>query len=189
MKKIIFALIAGFGAVSAAQAEGPYVGVGVSTVQHNYSISGTTGGDTDKYKTNGKLFGGFDFDKTWGVEAGYVDFRSAGRNFTVGSANGSVSGDGNSFYVAGKATAPINDQFSVFGKLGIARNKTSISASGLGLSGSGSDNKTEAYGGLGAQFNISKQVALTLEWERFGKKPDLGVNKSSVWTAGARFNF
>jgi OOP family OmpA-OmpF porin len=190
MKKLIFAVIAGATMISAAQAQtqvpGPYIGVGVATADHVSNIGGTTGSSSDGYKASGKLFGGYDFDQTWGVEAGYTDFRKSHYNYSVNNVPGNASSDGHSFYVAGKATMPLNEQFSVFGKLGAAQNKNNLNASTIGLSRS--DSKTEAYGALGAQYSLTKQVALTLEYERYGKSKDFGA-KADVWTVGAKYSF
>ncbi|MDB5908075.1 MAG: hypothetical protein JWP34_2189, partial [Massilia sp.] len=87
------------------------------------------------------------------------------------------------FYLAGKATAPINEQFSVFGKLGAANNKLELND--VNFRG---DSKTELYGALGAQYNINQQVAVTLEYERYGKSKDVG-QKADVWTVAARYSF
>ena len=115
MKKLIFALIAAATAMGSAQAAGPgpYVGVGVASADHNYNLSGTTNGSTDGYKASGKIFGGYEFDQTFGVEAGYTDFRKSTYNYNTATGTGRAESDGHSFYVAGKATAPINDQFAV----------------------------------------------------------------------------
>ena len=125
MKKIIFALIAAATAMGSAQAAGPYVGVGAATADHSYNLPGTTNGSTDGYKASGKLFGGYDFNQTWGVEAGYTDVRKSDYNYTLNNVPGHAESDGHSLYVAGKVTAPINDQFSVFGKLGRTKRPTS----------------------------------------------------------------
>ena len=187
MKKLIFALIAGAAAMGAAHAEGPYVGVGIATANHTYNLGGgATNINSDGYKASGKLFGGYDFDKTWGVEAGYTDFRKSHANYTLNNAAGRADSDGHSFYVAGKATAPLNEQFSVFGKLGAARNKSTLSTTNAALNRD--ESKTEVYAGIGGQYNLSKQVALTLEYERYGKSKDFGA-KADVWTVGARYNF
>jgi OOP family OmpA-OmpF porin len=87
--------------------------------------------------------------------------------------------------VAGKATAPINDQFAVFGKLGVENSHRSFGTN-TGLSGSSND--TGVYAGAGLQYNLNKQVALTAEYERYGKSASFGA-KSDVWTVGARYSF
>jgi opacity protein-like surface antigen len=191
MKKLLFALIAGAAAMGAAQAQQAgtpkaYVGVGIASADHSFDLPGTTNSSTDGFKASGKLFGGYEFDQTWGVEAGYTDFRKSHSNYTLNGVPGRADSDGHSFYIAGKATAPINEQWSVFGKLGAAQNKQSLSATDVSLNRS--DSKTEVYGALGAQFNINKQVALTAEYERYGKSRDFGA-KADVWTVAARYSF
>jgi opacity protein-like surface antigen len=186
MKKLIFALVAATAAIGSAQAAtpGPYVGVGIANADHNASISGATSSSSDGWKTSGKIFGGYEFDQTFGMEVGYTDFRSSDYSYTLNGVNRTGSSDGKSYYVAGKATAPVNEQFSVFGKLGAAQNKRNYSDSLL----NGDSSKTELYAGVGAQYNFNPKVAVTLEYERYGKNQDIGA-KSSVVTLGAKYAF
>ncbi|WP_426194614.1 porin family protein [Massilia sp. DWR3-1-1] len=186
MKKLIFALIAATAAIGSAQAAqpGPYVGVGIANADHSASIPGTTSSSSDGYKTSGKIFGGYEFDQTFGVEVGYTDFRSSDYNYTLNGINRTGTSDGKSYYVAGKASAPINEQFSVFGKLGAAQNKRNYSDSLL----SGDTSKTELYAGVGAQYNFNPKVAVSLEYERYGKNQDIGA-KSDVITLAAKYSF
>ena len=145
MKKILFALIATATAltgVSSAYAADPgaYAGVGLVGSRDKFNVPGATGGDDSSTKGTGKLFAGYNIDKTWGVEAGYTDFGSASRDFTVGGVPGHIGSDAHSLYVAGKGSWPVNDQFSVYGKLGAARNHNSVdatgAAAGMGATGS-----------------------------------------------------
>lgn len=188
MKKLIFALIAAATAVGSAQAAGPYVGVGVASVDHSYNLSGTSNGSSDGWKASGKVFAGYDFDQTWGVEGGYTDFRKSTFNYTdtATGTRGSAQSDGHSFYLAGKATAPINEQVSVYGKLGAARNKSSLSSATPAFNRS--DSKTEVYAGVGVQYNVNQNVALTAEYERYGKSKDFGA-KPDVLTVAAKYAF
>ena len=188
MKHLIIALIATATAVGSAQAAGPYVGVGIASADHGYTLSGTNNGSTDGYKASGKIFGGYDIDPMWGVEAGYTDFKKSSYQYTTAANTaGRAESDGNSFYVAGKATAPINDQFSVFGKLGAARNKATLRSATTPAFNT-SDSKTEVYAGVGLQYNLNQKVALTAEYERYGKSRDFGA-KADVFTVGAKYAF
>ncbi len=193
MKKLIFALIASAAAISAAHAEGPYVGAGVVTSRYNFDVPGTAGvitstDDKSGYKVSGKVFAGYEFDKMWGIEGGYTDLGGKTYNFSTAGVPGSVDSGAHSYYAAGKASFPVNEQFSLFGKLGVARNHFSATGSGSGAGLTGSENKTDLYSALGGQYNINKQVALTLEWERYGKDHDLG-SKSNAITAAVRYSF
>jgi OOP family OmpA-OmpF porin len=182
MKKLIVALLATTAAISAAQAQTvntqprAYVGVGVASADHEDS----RGLDSDGYKASGKLFGGYEFNQTWGAEVGYTDFRKA----DVNSATNRGDTKGYGYYVAAKATAPINDQFSVYGKLGVQHSQRELRTTLVNLK----DDDTGAYGAVGLQYNINQQVALTAEYERYGKAKDFGA-KPDVITIGARYSF
>jgi OOP family OmpA-OmpF porin len=191
MKKLIFALIAGTAAMTAAQAQTtitprPYVGVGASGADREYNVNGATMNDNDGYKFSGKVFGGVELTDKFGVEAGYTDFRKAGGSYTLNGANATTETDGYGAYVAGKAAMPLNDKFSVFGKLGVAHTKAEMQSATAGLNRKVSDNG--AYGALGMQYNVTPQVALTAEYERYGKKQDFGP-KPDVFTIGAKYQF
>jgi opacity protein-like surface antigen len=182
MKKLIFAAIATATLMGTAQAEGGYVGAGIVSTKQAAGDSG--------YKASGKIFGGIDLDKTWAVEAGYTDFRSASYKVGTGALAGTTTTDGNAFYIAGKGQVPMSDQFSLFGKLGLTRVKAESSTTGSGLPvvASMSQNKTGAYAAIGAQYNLNKQVALTAEYERYGKSRDFGA-KPDAFTVAAKYNF
>ena len=181
MKKLIVALIASAAAISAAQAQTTtpghaYVGVGVATADHEDG----NGFDSDGYKASGKLFGGYEFNQNWGVEAGYTDFRKADVNSVAG--RGETKGYG--YYVAAKATAPINEKFDVYGKLGLQNSQRELSTAGLTVK----DHATDAYGALGVQYKVNQQVGLIAEYERYGKSKDFGAT-ANVLTVGARYSF
>jgi OOP family OmpA-OmpF porin len=180
MKKLIFALIASVAAVGAAQAQTAntapksYIGLGAATADTN-----------DGYKTSAKIFGGYEFDQHWGVEAGYTDFRKSNLNSFENGKIYSANSDGYGTYVAGKYTAPINDQFSAYGKLGVAYSKRDFdSASGLSFS----QHDTGAYAGVGVEYKLNQNVSLNAEYERYGKDKDFGA-KADVWTAGVKYSF
>jgi OOP family OmpA-OmpF porin len=183
MKKLIVALIASAAAISAAQAQTTqprgYVGAGVAIADHDYSIGGVT--EKDDYKAAGKIYGGYELNQTWAVEAGYTDLRAS--DFSYNGGTGTSKGYG--YYVAGKATMPINEQFSAYGKLGVENSVRKLNTTtGLNMK----DSETGAYAALGLQYKVSQDVALTAEYERYGKSKDFGA-KADVWTLGAKYSF
>jgi hypothetical protein len=191
MKKLIVALIAGTAAMGAAQAQTTqtqpraYVGVGIATADHvNSSVGGLSNFDSDGYKASGKIFGGYELDQNWGVEAGYTDFRNSDFNYTANGISGGGRTKGNSYYVAGKYNYPVNDQVSVYGKLGLQHSERKLESAALNLK----DTDTGAYGAVGLQYNLNQQVALTAEYERYGKSKAFGA-KADAWTVGARYSF
>jgi len=190
MKKLILALIAGTAAMGAAQAQTTqtqpraYVGVGVATADHeDSSVGGLTNINSDGYKASAKIFGGYEFDQNWGAEVGYTDFRHSDFNYANG-VGGSGRTKGYGYYVAGKYNYPVNDQVAVYGKLGLQHSERKLESPALNLK----DSDTGAYGAVGVQYNLNQQVALTAEYERYGKSKDFGA-KADVWTVGARYSF
>lgn len=190
MNKLIVALLVSTVAMSAAHAQQTapraYLGIGIAGADHDFRQSGATNIDTEGYKASAKLFGGYYFNQTWGVEAGYTDFRKSDVNYSIGGANLRGETEGHSAYLAAKATMPVNEQFSVYGKLGAARNKSELNM--VNAAQSISRSKTEAYGALGAQYQLSQDIALIAEYERYGKRKDFG-QKADVLTIGAKYSF
>lgn len=190
MNKILIALIATASTLSIAHAEGAYVGAGVIGSRHTFDVPGANSTDSNSgNKLSGKIFGGYNLDKTWSLEGGYADFGNSSYSYTNPSgANGHLDASSHSFYGAAKGTVPLNEQFGLFGKLGVARNHASVSGTGAAASLTQTNDKTDLYAAVGGEYNLNKNVALTLEYERFGKNNDLG-NKASAISAGARYNF
>lgn len=191
MKKLIVALIASAAAMSAAQAQTTtapraYVGAGIASADHEFKRSGATNIDTEGYKASGKLFAGYEFNQNWGVEAGWTDFRKSDVNYSIGGVNTRGETDGRALYLAAKATLPVNEQFSVYGKLGAARTKSELET--LNAAQNMSRSKTEAYGALGAEYKLNQNVSLVGEYERYGKSKDFGA-KADVFTIGAKYMF
>jgi OOP family OmpA-OmpF porin len=192
MKKLIFALLAGATALGASaqtanvQFPRSYLGLGAATVDHDYSIAGTSHIDADGFDTSFKVFGGYEWNPVWGVELGYTDFRSSDFSFRTSSNQGSRGeSDGYGIYVAGKGRLPLNEQFDAIGKLGVAfSHRETSTRSGFNLD----DDDTGIYASAGLQWNINTQWSITAEYERYGKSKDNGA-KADVFTIAGRYNF
>ncbi|MGV7211058.1 outer membrane beta-barrel protein [Oxalobacteraceae bacterium A2-2] len=195
MKKIILAVataasaLSGISLAHADEAGTGYVGVGIVGSRFKYDVPATGGDDNSVNKAGGKIYGGYNIDKTWAIEGGYTDFGSKGYNYNLNGANGRIESDAHSFYLAGKGTVPVNEQFNVFGKLGVARNHNSVDATGAAAGLGGSGNKNALYASVGGEYAINKQVSLSLEYEHYGKNDnDLG-RKTGAITGGLRYSF
>ena len=189
MKKFIFALIAGASAMSAVHAQGPYVGLGVATTERELSTSGLTSRESGSYTPSRKVFGGYGFTPTLGIEAGYTHLRHYDADYTTGSTTMYSANKGKRAYLAMTGTKALNEQFSVYGKAGLGYQQNDFLLTGTGYDYYANDSKSGLYGAIGAQYNLSKQVALTVEYERYGKKTGFGAIKPDAFTVGARFNF
>lgn len=168
MKKLILAL-ASIAAVGAAQAQtvdnasfAPhgYVGLGAVTAKDQAS---------DDYRVSPKVFGGYQLNPNVGVEAGYTKLHNdAGHN-----SNGS--------YVAGTYTVPLGERFSAVGKLGVQHSERT---NYVGQT----DRDNGLYGGVGVQYALNDKMAVTADYERYGKDKAIGA-KADAYTVGLKYGF
>jgi len=64
-------------------------------------------------------------------------------------------------------TYPLNPSFALFGKLGVFAWNAKANDTTGGASFSATDNGADLSFGLGASYNITKNVGVRVEWERF----------------------
>jgi OOP family OmpA-OmpF porin len=188
MKKTMFAMLAGVLAMGAAQAQTAiatpaadtaphaYIGIGIGAVKD--SVSG------DRKRTE-KIFGGYEFDQNWGVEAGYTYLGKTG--FYVPDGDwGYTHLKSSTAYVAAKYTIPVTERTSLYGKLGLSHTERKYSGAAPGWNGSASDNGL--YAAAGAQVKLTDKVSLYAEYERNGNRQDNGP-KNHVLNAGLKVGF
>ncbi|MEY5003703.1 MAG: hypothetical protein RL678_1512 [Pseudomonadota bacterium] len=175
----------------AAQAEESYVKVGVG--QGQYKIPG----DSER-KTAFSLAFGQSLSENWGYELGYINFGKVSANGTEAGLDVRTQARTESLYAAAVGTLPLSESFSLFGKLGIAVNYTKFNSviavpnpipggPAQALRASESETKAKPMIGVGAAYNFSKQIAVTAEYQYFGKVySDLKVD---AWTVGLKYGF
>ena len=180
--KLIIAMGAALGLVSTlAHADGGYAGLSVGSAEQKKSVefSSTNIDRTKDTTTAFKLLVGYQYNPTFGVEAGWVHH---------GSSDVKLSGlvatlKPESFYAAGTATLPLGNQFALFGKLGLANHRTKF--------GGSTRTNTGAFAGAGLSYAFTPTVAGVVEYEDFGKVVDepMITAKSRVVSAGVRVAF
>jgi OOP family OmpA-OmpF porin len=175
-KQILIALIgtalaAPFAAQAQSQIQGAYVGVNVGRAEQSYS------GPFDDKDNAFKLYGGMMYDKNFGAELGYVD---------LGEANtGTITTKPRAFYAAATGTYPLNEQFSLSGKVGVSFNRVKVSGAGLD-----DESRASLLLGVGAAYNFAPNLAAVLEYEHFGKvyKESFDI-KADMVSVGLRYKF
>lgn len=182
MKKTIFAVLAALSAAGAAQAQtttdtAPHAYIGIGVANANNAI-------VDAWKADARIFAGYQFDRNLGVETGYTRFGRVG--FHLPGDNGGIDGStrGQSAYAAGTYTMPLSDRVSAFGKLGVEYSQRRYNSTGGALG----EHDTGLYAGAGLQVRLTDNLALTGEYERYGKKKTLGA-KADVFTLGLKYGF
>ncbi|MBI5438621.1 MAG: porin family protein [Nitrosomonadales bacterium] len=146
---------------------------------------------TDDKDTVGSIFLGYQYTKNWGVEA----FYSTVGKLTARNAAGTIiyNTDSDAFGLNVVGTAPLNESFSLYGKLGYARANTNAHSSPVGLAGRDNSNVT---GGVGALFNIDKKMGIRFGIDRYEATTISGnvanVEEkfwTDVWAVGLVFKF
>jgi OmpA-OmpF porin, OOP family len=182
MKKFAAALL--LSVVSAA----PAFAADAGTAYVNLDYSKVNLGSPSLFGLNGttafpnpgalRIGGGYNFTPNVAVEAGYSIIGDSTINAS-GTALGlpvssSETMKTRSFQLAAVGTYSINEQFDVFGKLGLANNKGEYSCS-LTVGGTAipctsvSGSKTSVMYGIGAKYNINKTWGVRLQYEHLGK--------------------
>lgn len=153
-----------------AEDSGYYGGFGLGRSDSNL------GGSTDSTDSAWKAFGGYQFNRYFAVEGGYVDLGS--------TALPGVTFDSKAWQASGVGSVPLTEQFSLTGKLGIAQAETDVS-------GGGTDHNTDPTYGLGLRYNFTRQFGVRGEWERFrvSGNPVAGKSDTDLYSVNAIFRF
>jgi OmpA-OmpF porin, OOP family len=152
-----------------------------------------------------RISGGYRFSPIFSLEAHYTDlgkYSSESRATLVPNAGaGTVSAKykTSGFGVDALVSAPLGTGFSIYGRVGLLRAKTEANFTSSGsifvspTSRLDVTANTTAYSyGIGAQYDINKQIAIRAEGQRYdklGNDSTGGKLKLDVYTIGAVFSF
>jgi OmpA-OmpF porin, OOP family len=166
---------------------GLYVGLGAGRASAEIDAAGLT--SVDDSDTGFKIYGGYEFTPNFAVEVGYADL---GKLSAVDATPPPTSTSFESSAVFADAVGlwPINREVSLFARAGFAFTTLDIRSStpGLGSVVAGED-ETNLKLGLGAQFNVTRNVALRAEWERYlDVGEDATTGESDVDVMGVSLN-
>jgi len=189
MKKIaIAALLSTFVAGNAAAADSSYAGISLGRSSASATSNAVLTKSTD---TVAGILVGYQFNRNWGIEAQYTGLGKFAGTHTAPAAT--FSGKTDALSLTALGILPVSDRFSIYGKLGIARAKTSASSVPAQLTGA---TRSAGTYGLGAQFNVNGSVGIRIGWDRYGiattSGTTLGVKENSnvnVYSLGAVFLF
>jgi OOP family OmpA-OmpF porin len=183
MKKALFALLAASCAIPAIAGD-IYGGASIARAGQKVSESGLT---LSENSTGFKVFGGYQFTPMIGAEAGYVDFGKA----TISADGASLSAKPQSFYAAVTGSVPVTGQLSAFAKLGVASNRTTVSATMDGQTDSEKFRQTSAMFAVGASYAVNARLSIVAEYENFGKvlKEEGSTLKVDALSIGVRYKF
>jgi OmpA-OmpF porin, OOP family len=194
--RVVCALALAIGLVSIAQgadapapaddAPGSYVGIGLGLSKLGPRNEGKDSAHGERPGV-AKLYGGYRLTDTWGVEAGLVKLGRVHNDTT--RTDGSMvhhNGEAHSLYLAGTGRLALGHGFSLTGKAGVSFGRVSAKDSAdtnFTLGG----NKASPLLGIGAEYKVNRNIALTFDLDGYGKVSD--KVKAATATVGARFNF
>lgn len=202
----------GLAASANASCGGIYVGgdIGWSDVhQGNFAALSTTALTTASSKSNsdtglaGRVFGGYQFTQNLAAEMGYTRFHNATSKSSVTnigitqSTNGTIKED--AVDLVGKAILPLQNGFSLYGKLGVAylrgENTTKVTTSVPGNGSTTVSVKQNAHKvlptfGVGAGYDITQNLTADVSYMRIQKTGNSSNLKSTDFVgAGLTYSF
>ncbi len=173
-----------------------------SLISQNYVSPTSSVSNTD---STYRIGAGYRFSPIFALEAHYTDlgkYSSESRALLVPNAGaGTLSAKYKSSGVGLDAlvAAPLAQGFSIYGRVGVLRAKTEANFTSSGsifvspTSRLNATANTTAYSyGIGLQYDISKQIAIRAEgqrYEKLGNDDTGGKLKLDVYTIGAVFSF
>lgn len=162
MKKIAIAAILSAFVAAPALAADTYLGVNVG--QNKIDVAGVGS------STSIGILGGYTFNQHVAAEVSYTN---------LGSADGTgITITGHVISIAAVGSLPLNNDFSLLGKLGLA--SSTIDNTFV------SESKSDLTYGIGAQYNASKSVGIRLGFDSF-KVGSSNTKDSSLISIGAVF--
>jgi OmpA-OmpF porin, OOP family len=181
-KNILIALVAAAVLAPVAAQAQSYIGANAGRGEQKINVDDF--GSNKDNDTAFKIYGGYQFTPVFGIEAGYADLGKV----EVSAAGDTIGARPKSIYLAATGTLALNDRFALFGKVGAAWSRATITATGEADS---KEKNASALLGVGASFAITPSVLAVLEYENFGKviDEDAGNSKANVWSAGIRVKF
>ncbi len=184
---LVFSLLSVFALASQAAPNdgltGAYARVEVG--RSNFSLSSTLPqAGSDEHGQAVKVFGGYRFNENLGVEAGYAALGKFSQSVTVGGASLKQDGKARSIFGAATGRLPLGESFALHGRLGLSSGKVS-GTNVLPVSGNLMGSKTSVLFGVGAEYRPKPNVALTVNYDSYGK---LSKNvKASALVFGLHF--
>jgi len=175
----VAALLCGLVAASQASAQGFYIGgsVGQSSFDDDNAVPGLiTSGTVDDKDTGFKIYGGYQFNRNFGLELAWVDLGKASYSGTflgLPVTGGTVKASGLNISAVG--TLPLGSGFALFGKAGLFAWESEANDVTGGVPFSGKEDGTDLSIGVGASYDFTKNFAIRAEWERFKAVGDIDL--------------
>jgi OmpA-OmpF porin, OOP family len=165
---------------------GVYAGASLGRTSFSADSSGLPVGGRDDTALAGKLYLGYRLGEYFGVEAGYARLGSLAQTVSFGNAEVTQTAKGRSLYTAVTGRMPVAPQVALTGKAGLSFGKVS-GANVLPVSADLTGSRRSFMFGVGAEYQMSPQIALVADFDHFGKLSDKA--RANLLSAGMRYSF
>jgi OOP family OmpA-OmpF porin len=206
MKKITFAVMTIAGLIGAspvfAADPGWYLlgGVGQTTggdggqssVDNSLTSAGATGFSSNMdTPTLYKLEAGYQFNRNWALEGGYLGSSNTNYSALGGNLNGAATSSASfgGWNVTGVGILPLGSGFSLLGKLGVANMQESANVQGGGFSTSTNGSKTDATYGIGIKYDFSNAVFVRADLDSYNIGNSNASSRSTVGMIDIGYKF
>lgn len=161
--------------------------VGASNIDEAMTRGLITAGEVKTDSTGFKVFGGYQFHRNIGVEMAFVDLGEAkyqGSFNGMPIANGKLKVNGLNFAALGRL--PLGQSFALFAKAGVFVWEAEAKDTAAGVPFTTKTDGTGGSFGIGASYDITRNIALRVEGEVFGIGDG---DKASLISLGFALNF
>ena len=138
-------------------------GLGQSDAKDACDGIGGPGVSCDSEDTAWRLFGGYQLSPNVAFELGYAELGEV----SATTPGGSASAEAWAFELSALGMLPLAERFSLYGKAGLYYAEVDSRSSGVLGSFSASEDNSDFTFGAGVQFDMTRNVALRGEWQRY----------------------
>lgn len=178
MKKAVHAvlLIATTLGSAAAHAQDAYAGLSATTsgsVKATFSNGQTEQNFNDP--NSWKLYGGLNLTDRYGIEAGVLNSGTYKIGNPAAVGGGETQFKSRTMYVAGTARMQVNEDWTLFGKAGVAHHRVSLDSKAV--AGVLKATSFRPMMGVGVDYKIGKNLSAVLEFNHYGKADNFSHRK------------
>lgn len=169
---------------------GFYIAAGVGKSRTSEGCPGPGACDATDVSWNASI--GYQFNRHFAVEGGYVDLGESTFSSTVGGVPATAVIRAKALEVLAVGLLPITERFAFYVKGGVYRSDSDSTTSGA-VVGSGTEKDTGFTFGGGIQYGFGPNFAARVEWQSYSDVGHgvIGLAKDDtvVWRVGARYRF
>lgn len=177
----------------AAHAWDWYGGLGVGQAGHEATggdlagpgFSGSVDGNDGGWKA---FLGMVLWDKYVGAEFGYVDLGMASAKGTISGSAVTAKTEATAYTASAVGLIPFGDHLGLTIRLGVSNPRADVTVTNAGVTTTSHSTDMKIFGGIGMQYDFSKNMGVRIESERFNMG-SIGSPYVNLITAGFVYRF